>query len=110
MIVILNCFVKNKTPTKGATPVLETYINQHNEPARRTPSSSRTVSRSTSPNRAKTPQSVSVNVNDNQDFSINKMSNAMDEIHEEQPIANSLFAKYYKDRNRGFKNEDFKRD
>jgi hypothetical protein len=33
----------------------------------------------------------------------------MDEENQ-QPISNSLFAKYYKDRSRGFKNEDFKKD
>ena len=95
-----NYFVNNNPPTKGNLPELSTYVYQQNlQPS---PQSSRSTS----------PTTIShVDVNDKQDFSTNQMSQSKPmDIENQQPIANSLFAKYYKDRSRGFKNEDFKTD
>ena len=92
-----NYFVKKQQPTRGKAPALKSYVKIND-------------------NIIKTPQeyphsrvsSPIINQRLNQDFSFNQMGeeNKMDEVFE----PNSLFAKYYRDRSRGFKNEDFKRD
>ena len=93
-----NYFVNGQPPYKGKHPSLKSYaiVNDQSNV------SSRVASRVSSPK---------LNQNVNNTFSINKMSQSKPmDIENQQPIANSLFAKYYKDRSRGFKNEDFKTD
>ena len=98
-----NWFVNKKKPSRGNPPELSTYAFMPPTNPEVLPTFVATASASIPP--AKQSSSVP----SKRDFSSFQMTETNDKM-EEIVEPNSLFAKYYRDRSRGFKNADFKRD